>query len=301
MGGSDVGIVAAGTPDRDVVVYSAPVVRSGRSLATTKSTWRSASTSYSLATPRRPFSDCRFGGPCHIGSVVGTQSTDVWKAFLTEFTGRNLWVVTFQDGSGSGFPLPETVTGNELSRRLTRVDAPGDWRATWYTSNNLVVSGLNDAQVDSMMKTVALDAVAQSPQSFSLKAVRRIVNFWRTPVTDLPLPSLEDDYAAVDRWGCPLPPIDWWIENRLSRSVYFNTAVLLTIVASVIGLIIHRTTRPYAIWLGCVLAYFSVVTGVFEIPAYRYRMVTEPVAAIVVGAMIAVLHSKQCQRATSPS
>jgi hypothetical protein len=42
-----------------------------------------------------------------------------------------------------------------------------------------------------------------------------------------------------------------------------------------------------------ILTYFCVITGLFEIPDYRYRMVVEPIVAMVIGSAIAVLLSKR--------
>jgi hypothetical protein len=57
-------------------------------------------------------------------------------------------------------------------------------------------------------------------------------------------------------------------------------------------LIVNYPTRPYGIWLLLIFSYFAVVTGVLEIPAYRYRMVIEPLVAMTVGAAVAVLLSR---------
>ncbi len=101
------------------------------------------------------------------------------RPFLTEFVGRNVWVVTFQDGSGAGLDLPQTESGQQLKQRLANVDETGDWRHTWTVSKALVASGLNDAQADVLMTQVSLDAIKANQQTFNKKAFRRVVNFWR--------------------------------------------------------------------------------------------------------------------------
>jgi hypothetical protein len=231
--------------------------------------------------------------------VIRNQSL-FGKPFLTEFTGRNLWIVAFQEGSGSGFEIPQNEDGNELSRRLKQVgllrsEESESWRQTWSTAGALSASGLNDYQTDRLMKGVASEAIRRRPQEFGEKAIRRTVNFWRTPVTDLPTPAPDDDYGNQRRWSFTWPPIEAVIQHRLSRSVAFNTGILFAIAISLIGLIVHQPTRNAGVWLGLVLAYFSVITGILEIPAYRYRMVVEPVAAIAVGAMAGLLWDRLTQ------
>ena len=214
------------------------------------------------------------------------------EPFLTEFLGRNVWIVTFQDGSGAGLSLPESDSGQQLQRRLQRVGAEDQWQATWEVSNALVRSGLSDADADRLMKRVALDAIQSDTSRFLYKAFRRTINFWRCAATDLPTQGAESgDYYGQLTWKRNLPMIEWAIEHRWSRSVFGNTLLLILMIASLLILLISPSTRPYGIWFSLILAYFCIVTGILEIPAYRYRMVVEPIVAMVIGSAFAVLLS----------
>jgi hypothetical protein len=215
------------------------------------------------------------------------------KPFLTEFVGRNVWIVTFQDGSGAGLDLPTTEASGNLKRRLANVGLVDDgWRHTWTTSKALVASGLNDPQADRLMKQVAADAISENKQQFAWKAFRRIANFWRCAATDLPQQGrAEGKYRQQHTWAYDVPPVDWALKYRLSQSVALNTLLTAALGLATVFLILSYPTRPYGIWIALIFAYFSIVTGILEIPAYRYRIVLEPLIAMVFGAAIAVLLS----------
>jgi hypothetical protein len=212
--------------------------------------------------------------------------------FLTEFLGRNMWVVAFQGESGAGLSLPDSPASEQLQLRLNRVGEIDQWQATWGVSNALVRSGLSDPDADQLMKEVAVDAARSQPKPFLFQAFRRTINFWRCAATELPEQGAAagNMYGQVT-WNRHLPLIEWAIENRCSQSVLFNTILLFMMLAGLLVLWISPLSRPYGIWLTAVLAYFSVVTGVLEIPAYRYRMVMEPLVALVIGAAVSVLLS----------
>lgn len=207
---------------------------------------------------------------------------------LTEFVGRNIWIVTFQDGSGAGLDLPTGVASDELQKRLRFVHQTDGWRDTWTVSNALVASGLSDAQADRLMQEVSADAIAVNQEAFAAKAFRRVVNFWRCAATDLPPQGGEQNYRGQVAWDESVPPIDWAIENRFSQSVLGNTLLTALLGAATLLLMINSPTRPYAIWVFLVFSYFAVVTGVLEIPAYRYRLVVEPLVAATIGGAAAV-------------
>ncbi len=210
---------------------------------------------------------------------------------LTEFVGRNVWIVTFQDGSGAGLELPATAASEKLQWRLANVGASDAWRNTWSVSNALVASGLNDAQADRLMKRVAVDAISNHREAFAKKAFRRVVNFWRSAATDLPQQGdIANDHGQYT-WRSSVPPIDWAINYRLSQSVWGNTLLTVVLAVATAVLIINSPTRPHGLWIFLIFSYFAIVTGVLEIPAYRYRVVIEPLAAMTIGAATAVVLS----------
>lgn len=213
--------------------------------------------------------------------------------FVTQFVGRNLWVVTFQDGSGAGLELPQTPDGEQLQTRITRMGAADDWQLTWSVSNALVESGLSDARADQLMQQVSLDAIEANQPAFTQSAIRRVINFWRAAATELPAQGAEGSYRRQMIWKYNIPVLDAAIQYRLSQSVLLNTILAGLIAAAGIVLVVNGPSRPFGLWVLLILAYFAVVTGIFEIPAYRYRIVVEPLAASVGGAAIAVLLSRR--------
>lgn len=234
------------------------------------------------------------------------------ELFLTEFVGRNLWVVAFQPGSGTGLALPDTDASEELRRRVGPSLVAGiseRWRLTWTVSQALTESGLDDAAADRLMKHVALDAISDAPLAFVKKAIRRVVNFWRAAATDLPMtprevelverraglqPSRAGANAYCDQrvWAVQFPPLEVAIDNRWSGYVGANSVLTLLVVAANVLLIAFNKTRPYGIWIAAIFAYFAVLTGVLEIPHYRYRLVIEPLAAATIAAAVSIAWSR---------
>lgn len=215
---------------------------------------------------------------------------------LTEFVGRNAWIVTFQDGAGAGLDLPQTDSGERLKQRLANVNETGDWRHTWTVSKALVASGLNDAQADMLMTEVCWDAITANAERFAEKAFRRVVNFWRCAATDLPdQRAIRGDYRDQETWQLLVPQVEWVIEHRWSHSVALNTLLTVVLGISMLVLLWDFRTRPYGVWFLLMLCYFAIVTGILEIPAYRYRMVVEPMVALTIGSAIAVALSRRRQ------
>ncbi len=208
---------------------------------------------------------------------------------LTEFMGRNLWVVTFQDGAGADLPLPETHPARDLVRRVQSVSSAADLRMTWPVSDALVASGLNDAEADRLMLLVARQSIEQHRVQFIAQTGRRLVNFWRCAATSLPEPA-ENERLLLEQtsWHYALPLVPWLLEHRISRSVAGNMVMMVVLGLALASLLGNPHTRGLGLWCACTLAYFGFVTALFEIPNYRYRLVVEPLMATVVGAALAL-------------
>ncbi|WP_436716810.1 glycosyltransferase family 39 protein [Roseiconus lacunae] len=238
------------------------------------------------------------------------------KWMMTEFVGRNIWIVTFQDGSGAGLPMPtsdsaarlKSVIGQAGWEKLRQEDR---WRETWTVSKTLTRSGLDDAQTDQLMKAVAFDAIAQDPTSYAKKTIRRWLNFWRTRATELPesLSVLEHSgggfdgqtnrqeivkqYFAGERiWGRQVAIIDTALRHRASNSLMATTLVMVLSGLATMLVVLHQPTRAAGVWFALILAYFSAVTAVLEIPGYRYRMIVEPMMLIVIAMAVVLLIRK---------
>ena len=222
------------------------------------------------------------------------------KTMLTEFVGRNIWIVTFQPGSGAGLSLPDSSEAKDLKRRLisvepwnqwedSSIDDTARWRLTWPVSNALVDSGLDDAQADRLMYRVASQAARAESVAFSKKAIRRTINFWRTAATDLPPQGTSSgDFRNEVTWEAGIPLIDGILDRRFSVSVAGNTFLMFLTAIAVIHLMCRRQFRAAGLWIGATLAYFCVVTGILEIPAYRYRIVVEPLVLLMCSTSLAL-------------
>lgn len=218
---------------------------------------------------------------------------------LTEFAGRNLWIVTFQDGSGAGLALPQSLASQELTQRLLHSPTPIDATATWSVSNQLTHSGLSDAQADRLMKQVCIDAIQEEPRQFATKMLRRIINYWRCANTDLLTQGTSSEGLTPQQtWNQDVVWSKRLLDVRASQSVLCNTILAIVMGLALGCLLVNHSTRPAAIWLSLVLAYFSVVTGTLEIPDYRYRLIIEPIIGTTFGSAWAVLLSKKERIAT---
>jgi hypothetical protein len=220
------------------------------------------------------------------------------EAFVTKFVGRNVWIVTFQPGSGAGLAIQDNDESRSLlqafaltpesANALPMQEALLSWRHTWTTHKKLKATGMADPDIDDAMKQVAKDAALANPVAFARKSIRRIANFWRTAATDLPVGTNPNVQLPDDaRWMQRLASI--WIDLRLSSHVWINTLIAAVMASAIAGLLIVRRTRLIGIWLGMILAYFTIVTGVLEIPDYRYRMVLEPLVAVVMALALPLL------------
>jgi hypothetical protein len=215
------------------------------------------------------------------------------KPFLTEFVGRNIWIVTFRDGSGAGLTMPLGGSADELRKRLLQVSAADQWEDTWQVSNALVKSGLNDAAADQLMTKVALQAARQDQSTFAYKAFRRVINYWRCPATDLPPQGKSGTFFyGQQTWRHPIPFVNVALQYRFSQSVFCNTLLLSGLAFCVVLLMVNYPTRAYGIWIFSMLAYFSLVTGILEIPDYRYRIVVEPLVVLSFGSAVTILMSR---------
>lgn len=235
-----------------------------------------------------------------ISPWLARNHTMFGKVMLTEFVGRNLWIVTFQDGSGAGLPMPESDNAKTLQSQLgdpvwPRMLADQTWRDTWTLSKALTASGMDDPSGDRLMKSVATDAISKSPAAFGKKTVRRLVNFWRTRATELPpqVADLSPDpgisetlFAGQPIWGVKVAPVDTAIRYRWSNWLSGNTFLMFVTAAATMLMIWHRPTRAAGLWMAAILAYFSTVTSVLEIPGYRYRLIVEPVMLLVIAVAV---------------
>ncbi|MCC9599654.1 glycosyltransferase family 39 protein [Stieleria sp. JC731] len=269
---------------------------------------------------------------CAIAALVTVVCVMPWllrnqaifgKLMMTEFVGRNIWIVTFQDGSGAELEFPSTDAGSALRHALGEErwdDLQSDqrWRETWTVSKSLTAAEIDDAQGDRLMKDVAFDAIKQSPSPFAKKTVRRIFNFWRTRATELPESFVEvaassklspeeisqTQYSGQSIWGVRVALIDTALRYRLSNSLLANTFLMLLTGLATMLMLYSPATRASGLWLLLVLAYFTFVTAVLEIPGYRYRMIVEPVAlaviAIAATSYFPARHQKQSQPVPQP-
>jgi hypothetical protein len=208
------------------------------------------------------------------------------EPFLTSFLGRNIWTVTFQDGSGAGLALSDSGPGQELQTRVRSVDQDVAFTDTWGVSNALRDSGLNDNETDKLMVQACLQANRSQPAIVAYKAIRRTVNFWRCVANPFPqyLPTAETESLQQIRWNSPFLADQFHtLTNYVpSRSLPMNELFLLAILIGTVILCLDPRLRTHGFVLALTLLYFNLITAAVEIPAYRYRMILEPVMIMIV-------------------
>jgi hypothetical protein len=208
------------------------------------------------------------------------------EPFLTSFLGRNIWTVTFQDGSGAGLALPKTDAAADLLERVQSVDAMVDLKNTWDVSNALRRTGLNDHETDKLMVRTCLAANRAEPMIVCYKAVRRSVNFWRCVANPIPrhIPTEATDSLSQVRWNSLFMArlVHTLTDHSPSRSLRMNELLLLSVLCGTLILMSESRLRTNGLIFGLTLAYFTLITAAVEIPTYRYRMVVEPVTIMIV-------------------
>lgn len=210
------------------------------------------------------------------------------EPFLTKFTGRNLWIVTFQSDPGAELPFPTDADGQRLLELLQDAPNPVDLRHTWSVSNALRERGVEDTEIDELMLSVCLSAIEQRPLRFGFYALKRFANFWRTSLDPFPyyagLDMQRTDYQGQYAWRnrsleAKLAPI---LDRAPPRFLRWNELATLLTAIGVFGLLYRRDTRRAGLTIALTLAYFSVLTAALEIPNYRYRMILEPLMIVAI-------------------
>ncbi len=218
------------------------------------------------------------------------------RPFLTEFVGRNIWIVTFQDQAGAGLPMPSTPEAILLRDTVLKINPTADLTYTWEVSNTLSRSGMADDEIDRLMRTVAMQATKNGIGIWTERCGRRLVNFFRC-IADEPPTFIDSVDIPVGQWYWRAPSrLESFIRSaRFSPNLVANMFVSGAYFFGWSCLLLNRRSRVTALWLGSMIMYFAVVTAAIEIPAYRYRLVVEPLMAIVGGCAIAILCSRHAK------
>jgi hypothetical protein len=219
-------------------------------------------------------------GPWIVRNVV------VWhRPTLTVCLGRELWVTTLGPGQPEPPDLPATPEAHELVRRVSPDGTFTAWRNNWAVSHALTASGLSDVEADDLMGRVARQAMAVNPLRAGQRAVWRAIDFWRA--TYLRAMADNDDAAGLadeqQTWGVPACQQfrrGWLDRASESRLLVVELTSLLALVG-LVGLWLSPATLRFAALSTALIAGVALLTVAVEFPAYRYRMVLEPVLIVV--------------------
>lgn len=205
------------------------------------------------------------------------------------FFGRELWMSVYGPASPAGPSLPDTPEAERIRQLSEKFSSPEEWRVNWTVSGALTQTGLNDAQVDAAMETVAWQGLRHTPARWLARCVWRSVDFWRTVFSrELYLYGDTDRRTEIganqQTWGDATRRsqrarvLDAAPETRL---LIIELGSLLGLIGAV-GLAFHPHHSRSGIFFAAVFLGFGLVTGLLELPNYRFRMVLEP-ALIVAG------------------
>jgi hypothetical protein len=146
------------------------------------------------------------------------------------------------------------------------------------------------------MARVAREAIAAQPLAFARSVAERFAFFWISPWGDRRWHELDwsnaTGYRGQRTWEVP------WVvglHDRLpARPDAFRQRVYgWTLLAALLGAALmtrQRALRLPVLAIGLLALYVAAVTALMAIPLYRYRMVLEPLFAVLVasGAIVAV-------------
>ncbi len=221
------------------------------------------------------------------GPWIGRNMAVFGRPQLVIFLGRELWISVYGVGRPAAPPLPETERGRALRASVERVAPEVNWANNWEVSRALRRTGLDDAATDDAMRAVAWEGLVAEPARFAMRVGWRAVDFWRS-VYDRE-PQLYGD--RFDPGSAPRGQNVWGsAEARRRRAVWLDRGgenwLLVVEVGSLLGLLgacglwLHPGTWRIGVVLLTALLSVGLLTALLDLPAYRYRMVLEPVLIV---------------------
>lgn len=213
----------------------------------------------------------------------------IWqRPAITVFVGREAWNAVYGPGSPEPPSPPASPAAQELAERVLAQGAFSAWRNNWAVSDRLTASGLSDVEADDFMRRVAWDGVVAHPGRTIGRMVWRGIDFWR--VTYLRSPADYDDWRQSPAivhdqqhtWsqpGCQRFR-STWLESAPETRLLVIELTSLAALVGLAGLWLSPATLRTAIPLTALVAGIWLTTAAFEGPAYRYRMVLEPILIV---------------------
>jgi hypothetical protein len=213
------------------------------------------------------------------------RNTILWhRPMLTAFAGRELWLAVYGPGQPVAPPLPDTPAVRELTALITEAGEFSDWHANWYVSHRLTDAGLTDVEADELMKRAAWEGVRAHPLRFSQRVVWRMVDFWRA----MYLRSFADydghaDVADGQRTWSVAACREFrhrWLEFAPERVLLVIELSSFLGLVGLAGLWLSPATARLAAIQTALIACVWLTTAALEHPAYRYRMVLDPLLIV---------------------
>jgi len=233
------------------------------------------------------------------------------RPFLTKSMGRHTWECSLSgepDDNWLNATLPFAADGPATAQMLAELEsAEVNPHKTWEVYYALFGAGHSEIESDDLMLAVGREAMRAQPWRFAYVRAYRCLLYWITSeetfhwyylepecgeavadsVPDKPLaptaPHIPPTYAGQQTWFSP-PCADflegltgclWWP----SRWLYALAAV--AVLWSWIVWMERVGPRSLGLAVGLILLYFTLATGIPARPAYRYRMILEPLIVVV--------------------
>jgi hypothetical protein len=212
------------------------------------------------------------------------------EPFLVVFSGRSSWISAFEQAR---LPLAEgpAVTGIEAAVGrdvLEQADA-------WALHRALQKTGSDAIESDARMGGAAREAIAERPLDFSRSVARRFAFFWISSWGDGRWREL-DWTAAIDFEGqrtWEVPEVVALHDRLPARSHALRRRLYgWTLLAAVLGaalMVRERSLRLPVLATALLILYVAALTAVMTVPIYRFRMILEPLFAVLIasGATVA--------------
>ena len=194
-----------------------------------------------------------------------------------------LWLSAFR--SGARLPLPPSEWADDVS------DPQGEWRNEFVAADRLRAKGLNQVQIQGVMRRLAIDAIRAAPWVYAKAYARNWLDTWTNieeaiPWYPRPPGSPEMESLGLRSWNEPRLYGPFEVEFRLAYrySRVFSGAAACVSLAGAAYLVFGRQFRWAGLLLLLFMLYWASVVALAW-PLFRYRAPLHP--AMIVASLAA--------------
>lgn len=205
------------------------------------------------------------------------------EAFLVKFSGRSSWISVFEQArlpfaKGPATSAIEAAVGRDVLEQA----------GAWALHQALQRAGYTAIESDDRMGMAVREAVIAQPLAFLRSVADRFGFFWTSPLGDRRWRELDwsnaTGYRGQRTWEVPRIVA---LHDRIpGRPAAFRQRVYgWTVLAALLGAALmarQRALRLPVLAIVLLALYVAALTAVMTVPLYRFRMVLEPLFAVLV-------------------